>query len=464
MKLSFVPVLLLAAFSWAASNLSITPAEDGTDYLWVSCLDNSDTGFIWRFDGSVYETWRAFPETHHGVSTTITLDPSLGMHLIAAVDNVLYSLEPMDGMTTEDSVVFSQEFEWCVPGLLRRTAVPGWGLLSRYMATYFSSGNEFRWVTTEYTVSESGELNMGDSLTLYDPYPLSSSRYPEDLVHNVAFPVMNDYGSPVTAQRQAVSGAPTPPTPGCWRIAAQCHNTTASSVYLTADTLTCSTTESTEPELLASGSNENEAVFLWSDSTGTVFYSTHDCMEAFTSTSPFPGQGPTRLQAAAMSANPEDPGLLLVWQSGSDLYCRHYSSGWNDYAYLVESGVSALSPRDIAICGVDDGYWIAYREGSQPDVFFVSRDDVTGVSEFSEQVNSPQLSIYPNPFSSAVTVSIPGERTLSASLYDGCGRMVRSGSGVGSVVLDAGMLPSGCYLVRVSSGELSFTEKTVLVR
>lgn len=463
MKYSLLVAALFAASLQGASNLAITPADDGTDYLWVSCLDNSDTGFIWRFNGTVSETWRAFPESYHGVSTTITLDPSPGMHLIAAVDNVLYSLDPWNDMSTEDSLVFPQDYEWSVPGLLRRTAIPGWGLLSRYMATYLSSGEEFMWITREYTVSESGELTMGDSLTLDDPYPLPSSRYPDDLVHNVTFPVMSYSGCPVMAQRQALSGSPTPPAPGSWRIAAQCHNTTASSVYLTADTLTCSTTESTEPKLLASGSDYYEALFLWSDSTGTVFYSVHDCIDGFTSTSPFPGQGPSRLQAAAMSANPEDPGLLLVWQSGGDLYCRHYLNGWNDYAYLLKSGLNPLSPGDIAVCSVPDGYWVAYREGSQPDVFFVDRDDVTGLDVNSRPVE-PLPAVYPNPFSSTLHVSLPGNVMVQTELFDGAGRSVLNGSGRDTIILDTSRLPAGCYLLRVTSSGIEHIQKLVLLK
>ncbi|HPJ29353.1 MAG TPA: T9SS type A sorting domain-containing protein [Candidatus Sabulitectum sp.] len=463
MKPSVIALALLSTLLHGASNLSITPAEDGSDYLWVSCLDDSDTGFIWRFNGTVNETWRAFAESYHGVSTTITLDPSSGMHLIAAVDNVLYSLDPWDGMATEDSLVFLQDFEWSVPGLLRRTAVPGYGLLSSYMATYFSSGSEFMWLSREYTVSTSGELSTGDSLTLFDPYPLSPSRYPEDLVHNVTFPVMNANGSPVMAQRQALSGSPMPPEPGSWQIAAQCHNTTASSVYLTADTLTWSTTESTEPELLASGSDYYQAVFLWSDSTGTVFYSIHDCMEGFTSTLPFPGQGPARLQAAAMSANPADPGLLLVWQSGGDLYCRHYSDGWNDYAYLLRSGLYPLSPGHIAVCGVEDGYWVAYLEGG-PEVFFVDRNDVTGIGSTSSPVEPVAPRIWPNPFSSSLSVGLAGETPVQVELFDGTGRRLAQASGNGTALLDTSDLPCGCYLVRITSGNEVFIEKAVLAR
>ena len=464
MKLSIMALALMYALIHGASNLSITPSEDGSDYLWVSCLDESDTGFIWRFNGSVHETWRAFPESIHGVSTTITLDPALGMHLIAAVDNVLYSLDPWSGMGTEDSVVFPQDYEWSVPGLLRRTADPCWGLLSRYMATYLSSGEEFRWVTTEYTVSASGEIALGDSLILNDPYPLSSSRYPEDLVHNVTFPVMNDYGSPVMAQRQALSGSPSPPLPGSWRIAAQCHNTAASSVYLTMDTLTWSTTESMEPELLASGSDCYEAVFLWSDSTGKVYCSVHDCMEGITSVSSFPGQGPSRLQAAAMSANPSDPGLLLVWQSGDDLYCRHYLNGWNDYAYLIRSGLYPLSPGDLAVCSVDDGYWVAYRDASWPDVFFVDRNDVTGTGSSFMPVEPVHPSVWPNPFSSSLYAGLSGDTAMQAELFDGSGRRLIEASGDGTVLLDTSDLPCGYYLVRITAGEAVFIEKAVLAR
>lgn len=459
MKLLFIPVCLLAAGAFAASNLVITPADDGTEYLWLSWLDESDTGFLMRYDGTQFETWLAFGSTYNGISSTITLDPSGGMHLIVAVENVLLSVDPFGDMATADSIVLPYMAEWHIPGLLRRSAVPGWGLLGRYMASYMSSGAEFFWTTREYTVSESGEITMGDSLMMEDPYPATGSNYPEDLVHNLVFPVMNASGCPVMAERQAV-----PRTPASFYIASQCHNTTASSVYLTADTLTWSTIESTEPEMLASGSNETEAVFLWSDSTTTVYYSIHDCDTGFTLTAPFPGQGPSSLCPAAISANPEDPGMLLAWRNGNDIFCRHYQNGWNDYAYLIAEDVPAFPPGKLAVCSVEYGYWVAYTIGSDAEVIFVNREDLTEMTETCESVDPLQVDAYPNPFSSALTVTIPGERLLSASLYDNFGRIVQTGSGAGSVIMETESIPSGCYLLRVSSGESRFTGKVVLVR
>ena len=464
MKLFSIAVCLLAAEGFAASNLVLTPADDGTDYLWLSWMDESDTGFLMRYDGTQMENWRGFGYIPDGISSTITLDPSGGMHLIVAYRNVLLSVDPLGDMATADSINLPDMSEWCVPGLLRRSAVPEWGLLGRYMAGYTSSGAEFFWITREYTVSESGDITMGDSLMLEDPYPATGSNYPEDLVHNLVFPVMNASGCPVMAERQAVPGGPMPPTPGSFYIASQCHNTTASSVYLTADTLTWSTAESTEPQMLASGSNETEALFLWSDSTSTVYYSLHDCSEGFFFTAPFPGQGPSSLNPAAISANPEDPGMLLVWRNGGNIFCRHYQNGWNDYAYLIAEDVPAFPPGKLAVCSVEDGYWVAYALGFDAEVFFVARENVTQITETSVPVDPLQVEVYPNPFSSALTVRIPGERLLSARLYDNSGRIVQTGSGAGSVFMDTGTLPSGCYMLRVSAGEDIYTGKVVLVR
>lgn len=459
-------IVVLSFSSLGASNLTITPSDDGSDLLWLSWTDVADTGAVAKYNGPVMEAVRYFPDEVDGVSSSITEDPSGGAHIMLSKRNMLLSLDASGSFATEDSIQFDEMTEWCISGLLRRSTDAQFGLLSRYMPSYVSSGADYMWITREFTVSEPGVITPGDSLILSDPYPVRGSDYPYDLVHNLVYPVVNAAGYPVMAERQAVPGGSFPPTPGSFYISTQCHNTTASAVYLTADTLTWSTTDSTEPEILASGSNSATAIFLWSDSTETVYYSLHDCETGIVSTIPFPGQGPSNTEAAAISANPADPGLLLVWHNGTDLVCRHYQSSWNDYAYVIQENVPYQVPGNIAVCSVANGYWVAYSMYPEvPVVFFVDRSNVTSIESFGEGMEPVSVSACPNPFSESLSLSLPATGSIQAELFDTAGRMVLNNtSESGTVLWNTAHLPSGTYLVRVTAGDTVFSEKVVLVK
>lgn len=235
MKYILVLTTLFVMNCLASSNLTIIPADDGTDILWLSWTTYENFGIVYKYDGSSFLTGRVFLNCQDGVSSTITEDPSGDIHLLFSKRDSLFSLNP-ETMTTEDAVPLDYMSEFCRTGLLRRSTNPAQGLLGMYRVTYLSSGASFIWQTSEYTVSDSGLITMGDSLVLEDPYPVTGSDYTSDLVFTV-YPVMNASGHPVMATRQFVPGGPMPPTPGSFRIATLCHNTTASAVYLAADTL-----------------------------------------------------------------------------------------------------------------------------------------------------------------------------------------------------------------------------------
>ena len=467
MKYAVIFVVLSAFISWGASNLNIAPADDGTDLMWVSWTDAGDTGAVARYNGATPEDARFFFNCPDGVSSALTFDAIGGMHLIFSNRDSLLSLDPLGTMSTVDVIAFYEMSEWCRTGLLRRSADPEYGLLGRYMASFMSSGADFYWHTREYTVSATGEIIMGDSLILEDPYPLQGSDYPEELVP-MTFPVMNQTGNPVMSTRQLLPGGPMPPTPSSLRIATQCHNTTAPSVYLTADTLTCSTSNSPGPVLMASGSNSTEALFLWSDSTQTVYFSLHDCNTGISATSQYTGEGPLFSKATAISANPADPGLLLVWYDNGDILCRHYEDGWNDYAYVIAEGIANIQPDNIAVCSVENGYWVGYLLSSNPYpfLFFVSRDDVTEIEEHSGAVPQLEVNCFPNPFSETLSVIVSGDHEqIGAELFDHCGRVVRRSFFSGNILLwNTFDLPTGCYFIRITADDEVFSEKAVLVR
>ncbi len=466
--LAFTVVLVMNGF--ASSNLNITPANDGTDLLWLSWTDQEDTGVVARFNGTTLEETRMFTDCYDCISTTITEDPSGGMHLMFSKRDTLFSLDPSGAMTTEDMFSFGNSSEWCRTGLLRRNADPTQGLLGIYRSSYLSSGSSHDWQTSDYTVSESGLITIGNTLILEDLYPVSGSDYQSDFMF-IQYPVMNATGYPVMATRQFKGGGPMPPTPASWRIATQCHNTTASAVYITADTLTCSTNNVQDPMPIASGSCTSNALFLWSDSTEAFYYSLHDCETGIVSTMPFTGEPPTIYGAACISADPADPGMLMVWQNGTNsILGRHYENGWSDYTYTLLENVTGIYHGSLAVCSTEDGYWVAYFTVTDPDpvVFFVDRDDVTSIEEHSEGVDPISVTAFPNPFREALSVQLNGngaEESFHAMLFDHSGRVAREETSTGSTILfNTGNLPVGCYLLQVTSGNNVYTQKTVLVR
>ena len=48
----------------AASNLNITPVDDGTDILWLSWTISGDIGIVCRYDGPSIRS----KTEHHGIS------------------------------------------------------------------------------------------------------------------------------------------------------------------------------------------------------------------------------------------------------------------------------------------------------------------------------------------------------------------------------------------------------------
>ncbi|MCK5034676.1 MAG: T9SS type A sorting domain-containing protein [Candidatus Sabulitectum sp.] len=468
MKYLLAMTALFVMNGLAASNLNITPADDGTDILWLSWTISGEFGIVCRYDGPSMVGGRVFLYCQDGVSSTITEDPSGGIHLLFSKRDSLFSLNP-ETMVIEDTVSFEEMSEFCRTGLLRRSANPALGLLALYRVTYASSGASFHWQTSEYTVSESGLITMGDSLILEDPYPVSGSDYMSDFMF-IVYPVMNASGYPVMATRQFFPGGSMPPTPASWRIATLCHNTTASAVYLTADTLVWSTNENESPQLITSGSCTSNAIFLWSDSTETVYYSLHDCETGIVSTMPYTGEAPSPFGGACISADPDDPGMLMVWSNGTDIVCRHYENGWNDYTYVVAESVSGVFNGSISVCSTQDGYWVAYFTVSDPDpvVFFVDRDDVTSIETHTAGVDPISVTAFPNPFREALSVQLNGngaDVSFHAMLFDHTGRVTREETSNGGTLLwNTVDLPVGCYLLRVTAGNNVYTQKTVLVR
>ena len=80
--------------------------------------------------------------------------------------------------------------------------------------------------------------------------------------------------------------------------------------------------------------------------------------------------------------------------------------------------------------------------------------------------------VYPNPFNAATTIhySVNGLTPVNLTVFDISGRLVEtvysgySPAGEQRLLFEAGMLPSGTYLLRMESGGVSAVQKMILLK
>lgn len=102
------------------------------------------------------------------------------------------------------------------------------------------------------------------------------------------------------------------------------------------------------------------------------------------------------------------------------------------------------------------GYWLAVEEPEDPSL----------------PPETPQLRVFPNPFTTTCTVCFELDEAshVTVDVYDLSGRLVErvfdreAGPGDHAAWLDATGLPAGVYVVRLVSGEASASERCVLLR
>jgi len=216
--------------------------------------------------------------------------------------------------------------------------------------------------------------------------------------------------------------------------------------------------------ITALGSCATEAVGIWMDSSGTQFYSifTDDLIPE--ETFEFPFSQPEPATPSAMSRNTSDDGMLLAWYSSGEIRVRHWLGEWNDFDHIVASGQDFVEDGNIAVCSVEDGYWVAWFSPdvkSEPELVFVDRTTVTGIAS-GEETEQLRLVLSPssNPFYESLRVTVEGSPLPeSLQIFDLTGRLVRElDDGTESGTFDwngrnsqGEDVPAGTYFLRTHS-------------
>jgi len=214
------------------------------------------------------------------------------------------------------------------------------------------------------------------------------------------------------------------------------------------------------PTVLASGYSETDQIALWNDTSGTVWCG------SFTTSATQPEN--TQLSvahtelpfASALTRTREDQGIAMAWYDGANIMIRHWDGEWSSYSHTVEPW-SHVSPGNIAVCSDTDGYWVAWKDDTEPvpEYRFISRETITGIQESeSSSVGGIAVTVGENPVAGTTSyrISLPVAESYGLYLYDLSGRNIREITH-GFSMLDEGVLdlsgfPPGVYNLVLKTG------------
>jgi len=468
MILKFITILLLVAI--CSANVDIAPFQSGsTECIIVSWIDGSGDARAAIYDGGILISEIGFADRAMvtvGICEDVPDSPVL-MLSAASLDfpdaDTLYSMNAL--LNVLDQVPLTRtttEHGQC--GLIRHPDPLFGGLVAGFQYTLFSSGSEFYWFMQDYTV-ESGHIDLSEPLDLFSPYPLLSGAK-EPFLNRMLGPVTCQDGRAMFAtDRTKGGGMGYPPNTMLMTLL---HNPEIDSVHLLSDTLaSLPDTLPYDSCILALGSCTDAAVLLWVDGWGDVHFSDYNCSEpAPISTETYPWPFPAPGTPCAMSCDPDDEGLLLVWRQSGDIRCRHYQDGWNEYDRIIKTSTGGISEGNIAVCGVEEGYWVAWLSSTgYPELQFVARDSVTSIGECEYMPVTHRLTVSPNPFRESLSIELEGiTGPAFMRIYDLSGRLIHSTASLNCsftwIPVD---FPPGTYLIVVDSDGFSSSRRILLL-
>ncbi len=456
-----------------AANVDMVPLHFmGNDYLYVSWIDGSGDARVARYEGITPVAEATFYDrTMASVAICLDDTDTPNLMLITSMDtfctDTLYSLWFIF-LDVQDQVPFERiSIEHGQYGLIRHHHPLYDGLIAGFQYSYVSSGSDFYWFMQDYSINSS-QIDLGTLLYEVSPYPLG------DAVE----PFLNRMVGPVTCQDSRAIFATDRFKAGYWgwpgntMLMTLSHNPPIDPVYLLCDTLTSTPdTLPCDPCVMTMGSCTDRGLLLWADEWGAVHFSSYNCSEpAPVSTEPYSWAYPGNSNPCAMSCNPDDEGLLLAWYRNGEIRCRHFQADWNGFDHIVRNVTGAVYEGDIAVCSVEDGYWIAWLEegtdAEYPELEFVPRDSVTSIGDSTTPPLECYLRICPNPFSERLGISVEGlAGSATLRIFDLAGRLVYRSSSADSGIFNwnSSDMPPGTYIVTVGSDDFSASRRVILV-
>lgn len=162
-----------------------------------------------------------------------------------------------------------------------------------------------------------------------------------------------------------------------------------------------------------------------------------------------------------------DKAIELAINAGDDILL--YTTNLLDNRSLLDSVVN------IVMSKINSGIINPARiEESYQRILAVRQGFINSVKDSKDfvSINGYTLTNYPNPFNPATTIecSIPKAGVYSVTVYDILGStvsVIHSGyltAGVHSIPFNAGKLPSGVYLYRLSGNNVNLSRKMVIIK
>ena len=125
--------------------------------------------------------------------------------------------------------------------------------------------------------------------------------------------------------------------------------------------------------------------------------------------------------------------------------------------------VLAGVPVDIPLEGLGNGTYYLYARDSSENVSDPHSFTILGVGV--EKPYEDEVTIYPNPSKGSLSVETRGLGPIAIQITDFSGKvMLRDFTGDERVTFDLGSFPDGIYILRITSGEKTFTRRFVRIR
>jgi len=189
------------------------------------------------------------------------------------------------------------------------------------------------------------------------------------------------------------------------------------------------------------------------------------------------------VELSSFDAVPGDDEVTLYWTTVEEIDNDHFEIVRNDVLVAtIEGAGNSSGERNYEWLDTDVTNGITYFyllvavdiNGEREELAEVSATPMELSIDSNNHLLPTQfaLSSYPNPFNPTTTISysVPKARAVSVKVFDITGRMVATlvdemlMAGEHTAVFDGSALPSGLYFAQLRAGDITQTQKMVLLK